>query len=363
MASPQWRSIPTVLFPQEILDKAFRKASKQADLVEDPDKYHRVRKQMVRMTQSAADTIDTTLRTWVDKWPSLNALSEFDRALIDAAVGNDDYRKSLGAIQWAAERVRKISGESESKILRLRDIEGFHAARRHAYGRISSIVHQISPQIIWLGEARDILRKLPSVDSAEPVIVVAGSPNVGKSALIGALSSGEPEVASYPFTTKQLHLGHFIHRRRPYQMVDTPGLLDRPMEERNLIEMQAIAALENVGDVLVFLIDASETGGTSLHEQLSLLREVRNLVTERPIIIAHSKSDLLNEIPEDAEYLLCAISGDGIEEFRNTLIETIGADVIDDPLSLPEDWHVEEMALEPLGTKYEIEQRKEMGNN
>jgi len=27
MASPQWRSIPTVLFPQEILDKAFRKAS------------------------------------------------------------------------------------------------------------------------------------------------------------------------------------------------------------------------------------------------------------------------------------------------------------------------------------------------
>jgi len=80
MASPQWRSIPTVLFPQEILDKAFRKASKQADLVEDPDKYHRVRKQMVRMTQSAADTIDTTLRTWVDKWPSLNALSEFDRA-------------------------------------------------------------------------------------------------------------------------------------------------------------------------------------------------------------------------------------------------------------------------------------------
>ena len=360
MASPQWRSIPTVLFPQEILDKAFRKASKQADLVEDPDKYHRVRKQMVRMTQSAADTIDSTLRTWVDKWPSLNALSEFDRALIDAAVGNDDYRKSLGAIQWAAERVRKISSESESKILRLRDIEGFHAARRHAYGRISSIVHQISPQIIWLGEARDILRKLPSVDSAEPVIVVAGSPNVGKSALIGALSSGEPEVAAYPFTTKQLHLGHFIHRRRPYQMVDTPGLLDRPMDERNLIEMQAIAALENVGDVLVFLIDASETGGTSLDEQLSLLREVQSLVTERPIILAHSKSDLLKEIPDDAEHLLCAISGDGIEEFRTTLIETIGADVIENPLSLPENWHVEEMTLEPLGTKYEIEQRKEM---
>ena len=358
MASPQWRSIPTVLFPQEILDKAFRKASKQSDLVEDPDKYHRTRKQMVRMIQSASDTIDVTLKKWVDKWPSLNALSEFDRALIDAAVGNDNYRKSLGAIQWAAERIRKISGESESKILRLRDIDGFHVARRHAYGRISSIVHQISPQILWLGEARDILRKLPSVDSAEPVIVVAGSPNVGKSALIGALSSGEPEVASYPFTTKQLHLGHFVHRRRPYQMVDTPGLLDRPMEERNLIEMQAIAALENVGDVLVFLIDSTETGGTSLDEQLSLLSEVRSLVTERPIVVAYSKSDLIKEIPDDAEHLLSAINGDGIEQFRAFLIDLIGADVIEDPLSLPDRWHVDEIVLQPFGTKHEIQQRR-----
>ncbi|MEL0311258.1 MAG: GTPase [Candidatus Poseidoniales archaeon] len=362
MATPQWRSIPTVLYPQEILDKAFRKASKQSDMVEDPDKYHRVRKQMVRMIQSASDTIDSTLRNWVDKWPSLNALSEFDRALIDAAVGNDDYRRSLGAIQWAAERVRKISGESESKILRLRNIESFHEARRHAYGRISSIVHQISPQILWLGEARDILRKLPSVDSDEPVIVVAGSPNVGKSALIGALSSGEPEVAAYPFTTKQLHLGHFHHRRRSYQMVDTPGLLDRPMEERNLIEMQAIAALENIGDVLVVLIDASESGGTSMKEQMNLLTEIKSLVTERPIIVVYSKSDLLDEKPLNSKILISTVSGDGIEELRNILIETIAADKIHNPLILPENWHVEENSLEPLGTKYEIEKRREMDN-
>ena len=362
MAIPQWRSIPTVLYPQEILDKAFRKASKQSDLVEDPDKYHRVRKQMVRMIQSASDTIDSTLRNWVDKWPSLNALSEFDRALIDAAVGNDDYRKSLGAIQWAAERVRKISGESESKILRLRNIESFHEARRHAYGRISSIVHQISPQILWLGEAREILRKLPSVDSDEPVIVVAGSPNVGKSALIGALSSGEPEVAAYPFTTKQLHLGHFLHRRRSYQMVDTPGLLDRPMEERNLIEMQAIAALENIGDILVVLIDASESGGSQLDEQYNLLDEIRSLVTERPILVVYSKSDLLKEIPEDAQHLISTINGEGIEELRDIIIKIIGADRIDNPLILPENWHIEENSLEPLGTKYEIEKRREMDN-
>ena len=54
-----------------------------------------------------------------------------------------------------------------------------------------------SPEpILWLGDARNILRKLPSIDSLEPCIVVAGSPNVGKSALINSLSSGEPEVTN-----------------------------------------------------------------------------------------------------------------------------------------------------------------------
>ncbi len=342
MAGVNWRSIPTVLYPQEILDKAFSRASKQSDFVEDPDKYHRVRKQMDRMVQSAADVIDSTLLKWVDRWPSLNALSQFDQALIDAAVGNDEYRKSLGTIQWAAEQVRKIAGETQRKILRLRNIEGFHQARRHAYGRFSSILDQVSPQIMWLGEARDTLRHLPSLDSSEPCIVVAGAPNVGKSALISALSSGEPEVASYPFTTKQLHLGHFEHRRRAYQMVDTPGLLDRPMSERNRIELQAIAALEHIGDVLLFLVDLSEGATTPLEEQEHLLEEASHLMSERPLIVAHSKADLIGSLAEEVETPISAQTGQGLEELRARLIEVIGADEVVDPLNLPENWHRDE---------------------
>jgi len=145
-------------------------------------------------------------------------------------------------------------------------------------------------------------------------------------------------------------------------MVDTPGLLDRPMDERNLIEMQAIAALENIGDILVVLIDASESGGSSLDEQLNLLDEIKLLVTERPILVVHSKSDILKQIPEDAENLISTVSGEGIEELRDILIDTIGADKINNPLILPENWHIEENSLEPLGTKYEIEKRRELDN-
>ncbi|HJM24626.1 MAG TPA: GTPase [Candidatus Thalassarchaeaceae archaeon] len=338
MVSVEWRSIPTVLYPQEILDKAFGRASSQADLVEDPDKYHRVRKQMNRMVQSACDVATKTLNSYVDRWPSLNSLSEFDQALVDAAVGCDDYKKNLAALQWAAEKSQRISGEAQSKILRLRDIDGFHKARRHAYGRLSSIIDQISPQILWLGEARDVLRKLPTIDSGEPCIVVAGSPNVGKSALISALSSGEPQVASYPFTTKQLHLGHFTHRRRVYQMVDTPGLLDRPMLERNQIELQAIAALEHLGDVLLFLIDRTQESTTPVSEQEHLLKEVRGLLSGRRVLLVSTKSDLMDGIYEADDHSISSVSGHGLEELRANMIEIIDADRIDDPLKLPEHW-------------------------
>ena len=88
------------------------------------------------------------------------------------------------------------------------------------------------------------------------------------------------EVNHYPFTTKRIHVGHFTFRRLQYQIVDTPGLLDRPMENRNQIEMQAISALEHLGSLVLFLIDDSEDCGTG-KEQQNLLDEVSKLLREQ----------------------------------------------------------------------------------
>ena len=122
-------------------------------------------------------------------------------------------------------------------------------------------------------------------------------------------------------------------------MVDTPGLLDRPMSERNRIEMQAIAALEHIGDALLFLVDATEGSTSSLEEQEHLLSEVKQLMSERPMIVIYSKSDILESPPEGAETLISAQTGHGLEDLRARLIETIAADVVVDPLSLPDNWH------------------------
>ena len=141
-------------------------------------------------------------------------------------------------------------------------------------------------------------------------------------------------------------------------MVDTPGLLDRPMTERNKIEMQAIAALENVGDIVLFLIDPSESSGMSLQDQRHLLGEVTELLADRPLLRVYSKSDL-HEENENEVLRISSITGDGIEELRSRLIKSIAADKVADPLTLPDTWHREVEEIEPVGSPEEIEARRE----
>jgi nucleolar GTP-binding protein len=365
-----WKSLPTVLLEDEILDKAFSRAKKAADRVEDQDRTFRVRKQLTRMVQTSADVISTQLLETVNSWPSLDQSAQFDLALIDACVGCDEYRHHLSNLQWAANQVMKVSSQNTKKITRTARTELMHEARKEAYGRISSIVGQVSTSLLWLNEARETLKKLPTVDQSLPVIVVCGAPNVGKSAFISALSTGNMEVNHYPFTTKQIHVGHFTHRRLPYQMVDTPGLLDRPMVERNAIEMQAIAALENIGSLVLFLIDKSEQCGTPLQEQMHLLEDVRSLLGDTPTIVVTSKADLIQPRPSnwddvkdtenewrnagsrgtpklpllfDSEQIvtMSAIENVGLDSMRLEIIRLVNQEWATDPLQLPDGWHRE----------------------
>jgi len=46
------------------------------------------------------------------------------------------------------------------------------------------------------------------VSEDEFTVVVAGYPNVGKSSFIRLVSTAEPEIAAYPFTTKGVIVGH-----------------------------------------------------------------------------------------------------------------------------------------------------------
>lgn len=53
-----------------------------------------------------------------------------------------------------------------------------------------------------------------------------------------------------------------------WQVIDTPGILDRPLEERNIIEMQAITALAHLHCAVLYFIDISEQCGYTIAQQV-----------------------------------------------------------------------------------------------
>jgi len=191
-------------------------------------------------------------------------------------------------------------------------------------------VKKLNERLIFLEEARAKLRKLPSIDPDMPTIVVAGPPNVGKSTLVRVVSTAKPEIATYPFTTKTLILGHFKADSKTYQILDTPGLLDRPLSERNQIELQAIMALRHVANVIVFMVDPSETCGYSLDMQLSIYEDIKKSFNV-PIIPTINKVDIsppemiekAKRVVGDDAIEMAAIKGKGvndlIEKFRSFL--------------------------------------------
>jgi hypothetical protein len=57
-------------------------------------------------------------------------------------------------------------------------------------------------------------------------VVILGGPNAGKSRLLAELTSAKPDVAPYPFTTREPHPGMMAWEDVAVQLVDTPPITD-----------------------------------------------------------------------------------------------------------------------------------------
>ena len=82
------------------------------------------------------------------------------------------------------------------------------------------------------------------------------------------ITRADVEVHNYPFTTKSIFCGHTDYRYLRWQVLDTPGILDHPLEDRNVIEMQAITALAHLRAAVLYFLDISETCGYSIEQQV-----------------------------------------------------------------------------------------------
>ena len=242
-----------------------------------------------------ADNMVEKLVDIVNQFPWINDIHPFYIELCDLIGNIDRIRKILGRIDGISNQIREIERDQLIKLSQTDHPMEMAKIRREAGGRFVSLVKRAQGDVKFLIKTITKLKSIPDFNTAYPTIVVAGAPNVGKSSLVEAISSGSPEIGEYPFTTKQIIFGHRDFGFIKTQMVDTPGLLDRPFSERNLIERQSIASIRYIADIIVFMFDTSKDAAISPKEQLNLLEDISKEFGNTPIIRVLNKIDILSE--------------------------------------------------------------------
>ncbi len=286
-------NLPHVPKADEILDDAFRQGAKEAKVrrsVRAPFK-ERMRESEEARVKYIGNSIQSDLRKIVKRFPSYDQLSPFHKRLLEIKIDKDNYKKSLGAAQWCLDNVSRLKLDT---LNHLKEYRKDTQASREFQGRVSSMVKRIAKDLDELIEIKKILREFPVIEDL-PTMVVCGYPNVGKSTFMKNLTGSEVKIASYPFTTQSILIGHTNIKYQKYQIIDSPGLLDRAMEQRNKIELEAVLAIKELADVILFLVDPTQ----DIEAQVSLLKEVSSSF-ESPVFVAVNKADVASKDSIDA---------------------------------------------------------------
>jgi ribosome-interacting GTPase 1 len=144
-------------------------------------------------------------------------------------------------------------------------------------------------------------------------VAVIGPPNVGKSALVAALTNASPDVADYPFTTQFPLPGMMPIENIQVQLIDTPPL-SRDFDEPQLFNLIRGAEL------MLLIVDLQTFPIEQLEESITLLDEARIVpthlydpaeeprhVTVIPLLIVANKTD---DPAADADFeVLCELVG------------------------------------------------------
>ncbi|MBD3318474.1 hypothetical protein GF342_01040 [Candidatus Woesearchaeota archaeon] len=274
--------------------------------------------------QVFAETLKSQLRAIRESFPEFDQLDPFYHSLVRVCIDYNRMKKSLGALNWAEDKIADLHRVTARSIRHARLISAINNYRKSLVGRCKSVLHQIRDELAFLESARKILRKFPVIKTDMFTVVLAGFPNVGKSTLLGALTGSTPKIASYPFTTQHLMLGY----AHDIQFVDTPGLLDRLLSDRNDIELQAILGLKHLANTILFILDPTEECGYPLSSQLALLKQIQDEF-KIPIYVIVNKTDVLEQrpkIPYKNVLYISAQKKQGLEGLWHLLLHREGRD-------------------------------------
>ncbi|KAF7052013.1 hypothetical protein CFC21_060176 [Triticum aestivum] len=253
---------------------------------------NRIRQFYMRKVRYTQQNFYEKLSTIIDEFPRLDDIHPFYGDLLHVLYNKDHYKLALGQINTARNIIAKIS-KDYLRLLKYGDtLYRCKCLKVAALGRMCTVLKRISPSLAYLEQIRQHMARLPSIDPNTRTILICGYPNVGKSSFMNKVTRADVDVQPYAFTTKSLFVGHADYKYLRYQVIDTPGILDRPFEDRNIIEMCSITALAHLRAAVLFFLDISGSCGYTIAQQAALFHSIKSLFMNKPLVIVCNKTDL-----------------------------------------------------------------------
>ncbi|MBA0850897.1 hypothetical protein Goshw_009044 [Gossypium schwendimanii] len=252
----------------------------------------RLRQFYMRKVKYTQQNFHEKLSTIIDEFPRLDDIHPFYGDLLHVLYNKDHYKLALGQINTARNLISKVA-KDYVKLLKYGDsLYRCKSLKVAALGRMCTVIKRIGPSLAYLEQIRQHMARLPSIDPNTRTMLICGYPNVGKSSFMNKITRADVDVQPYAFTTKSLFVGHTDYKYLRYQVIDTPGILDRPFEDRNIIEMCSITALAHLRAAVLFFLDISGSCGYSIAQQAALFHSIKSLFMNKPLIIVCNKTDL-----------------------------------------------------------------------
>lgn len=302
----------------------------------------RIRGFYTRKVRYTQETFTEKLSVILDGFPRLQDIHPFHKDLLNTLYDADHFRIALGQLSTARHLIETVSRDYVRLLKYAQSLFQCKQLKRAALGRMATICRRLKDPLVYLEQVRQHLGRLPSIDPNTRTLLICGYPNVGKSSFLRSITRADVDIQPYAFTTKSLFVGHFDYNYLRFQAIDTPGILDHPLEEMNTIEMQSITAIAHLRSAILYFMDLSEQCGYSVQAQIKLFHSIKPLFANKLVFIVINKIDimkpedldvetraLLDSILKSGEVELLQLScttTEGVTEVKNAACERLIAD-------------------------------------
>ena len=280
------------------IDQRFEKSTKTRDKTPIEINLNKRKDLELEKIRFLNDKLNTQLKKIIKTYPKMNKLEDVYKKLINTSdIKVKDIEDSLRRLLWITNTVDEFTQNTEVKIKRAKTGQTVGFLMKKHLGRVNSLFRKNKSYFTKLEQARKFMNKLPTFLDIYTV-AIGGYPNVGKSTLMQKVTGSDVEVQNYPFTTKGLMFGYIEKdNHKQIQLIDTPGLLGR--DKNNDIEQRAEIILSEYSDVIIFVLDFTESCGYGVKNQIKLLKKTNDL--GKKIVLYLSKTDIYDEEAQERQ--------------------------------------------------------------